>query len=100
MKKLKVAIVIPTHANIDSSLHNLLKVYGHLMKKHGIDAAIFTDAKNGFRYGNFRIEKVHSIDYKTPLEKVLLFLGMQRFCYTDLIEKLKGYDVIESSNPE
>jgi glycosyltransferase involved in cell wall biosynthesis len=34
------------------------------------------------------------------LEKILFILGIPRFYYTDLIEKLKGYDVIESSNPE
>ncbi|MBI2135160.1 glycosyltransferase family 4 protein [Candidatus Woesearchaeota archaeon] len=100
MKKLKVAIVIPTVDDIHSSLANLLKVYGYLIKNRNIEAAIFTDKKNNIKYKGFKIEKIKSIDYKTLIEKILLVLGIPRFWYTDLIEKLKGYDVIESSNPE
>ena len=100
MPKLRVAVVIPTHSNVKSSLHNLLKVYEYLMKKHKAEVTIFTDKKNDFSYGKFKVEKISSLDYKTPIEKILLFLGMQRFYYTDLIEKLKNYDIIETSNPE
>ena len=32
--------------------------------------------------------------------KILFILGIPRFYYTDLIEKLEGYDVITSNNPE
>ena len=100
MQKLRIAVVIPTQPNIKSSLHNLLKVYEYLMKKHEVEATIFTDKKNDFSYDNFKVEKINSFDYKTPIEKILLFLGLQRFYYTDLIEKLKNYDVVETSNPE
>lgn len=100
MPKLRVAVVIPTHSNIKSSLHNLLKVYEYLMKKHKVEVTIFADKKNDFSYGNFKVEKINSFDYKTPIEKILLFLGLQRFYYTDLIEKLNNYDIIETSNPE
>ena len=100
MSKLRVAVVIPTQPNIKSSLHNLLKVYEYLMKKHKVEVTIFTDKKNDFSYDNFKVEKINSFDYKTPIEKILLFLGLQRFYYTDLIEKLKNYDIIETSNPE
>ncbi len=100
MKKLKVAVVIPTHFDIHSSLNNLLKVYRYLMKNKGIEVTIFTDKKNNADYKGFRTERINGLDYKTIFEKILFVLGMPRFYYTDLIAKLKVYDVIESSNPE
>ena len=100
MKKLKVALVIPTHFDIHSSLNNLLKVYRHLIKKKNVEVTIFTDKKNRVEYRDFKIEKINGLDYKTIWEKILLVLGIPRFYYIDLIEKLKGYDVIETSNPE
>ena len=100
MKKLKIAVVIPTHFDVHSSLNNLLKVYRHLIKNKNIEVTIFTDKKNNFEYKDFKVKKIKGIDYKTVFEKILLVLGIPRFYYTDLIEKLKGYDVIESSNPE
>ena len=100
MKTHKVAIVIPTHSDIHSSLANLLKVYRYLIKNKKIEATIFTDKKNKVSYKDFKIEKIDGIDYKTIIEKILFVLGIPRFCYKNLIEKLKGYDIIESSNPE
>ena len=100
MKKIKVAIVIPTHYDIHSSLVNLLKIYRYLIKNKNVEATIFTDRKNNVRYKDFKIKKMNGIDYKTILEKILFVLGIPRFWYKDLVEKLKGYDVIESSNPE
>lgn len=100
MKKIKIALVMPTHFDIHSSLNNLLKVYQYLIKNKGIEAVIFTDKKNTAECKNFKIQKINGIDYQTILEKILLVLGIPRFYYTDLIKKLEGYDVIESSNPE
>jgi len=100
MQKLKVAIVIPTQPSLQSSLQNLLKVYEYLIDKYKIEVTVFTDSKNNFSYPKFKAEKIKGIDYKTPLEKIFLALGLQRFYYTGLIEKLKGFDVIEASNPE
>ena len=100
MKKLKVAVVIPTQPGIKSSLHNLLKVYEYLIEKFKIEVTIFTDNKNHFSYKNFKVQKISGVDYGTSIEKFFLFLGLQRDYYPDLIEKLKGYDVIETSNPE
>ena len=74
MKKLRIAVVIPTQPNIKSSLHNLLKVYGYLIKKYNVEVTLFTDKKNDFSYPKFKVEKIHSIDYKTPIEKLLLLL--------------------------
>lgn len=100
MRKLKVAVVIPTHSDIHSSLNNLLKVYRYLIKNKDIDVTIFTDKKNNAQYKDFKIEKINGVDYKTIFEKIFLVLGIPRFYYIDIVEKLKGYDVIESSNPE
>ncbi len=100
MKKLKVAVVIPTHFDIHSSLNNLLKVYRYLIKNKDIEVTIFTDKKNKVKYKDFKVQKINGLDYKTILEKILFVLGIPRFYYTDLIKKLKGYDIIESSNPE
>ena len=100
MKKLKVALVIPTHFDIHSSLGNLLKVYRYLMKSRGIEVTIFTDRRNDADYPGFRIEKIRGICCNAVFGKILLVLGMPRHYYADLIGKLKGYDVIESSNPE
>ena len=100
MPKLKAAIVIPTQPDLKSSLQNLLKVYEYMIKKHGVEVTIFTDKKNDFSYKGFNVEKIKGFDYRTPIEKVLFLLGLPRFFYFDLVEKLKGYDVIESSNPE
>ena len=100
MKKIKVAVVIPTHFDIHSSLHNLLKVYRHLIRNKNVEVTIFTDRKNNVNYEGFKMQKIQGIDYKNILEKIFFVLGIPRFYYTDLVEKLKGYDVIESSNPE
>lgn len=100
MAKLRIAVVIPTHFDIYSSLNNLLKVYRYLIKKKNAEVTIFTDKKNNVQYKDFKIEKINGVDYKTIWEKILLVLGIPRFYYTDLVEKLKGYDAIESSNPE
>ena len=100
MKKLKVAVVIPTHFDIYSSLNNLLKVYRYLIKNKNVEVTIFTDKKNNARYMDFNAEKIDGFDYKTLLEKILFLLGIPRFYYTNLVGKLKGYDIIESSNPE
>ena len=102
MKKIKLAIVMPTHSDVDSSLNNFLKSYKYLAEKNGIDATLFTDKKNNVDYDGYRIktEKINGLDYGTLLGKVLFVLGIPRFYYTDLIEKLKGYDVITSNNPE
>jgi len=100
MKTFKVAVVIPTHSDIHSSLNNLLKVYRYLIKNKDIEVTIFTDKKNKVQYKDFKVEKINGIDYRTILQKILVVLGIPRFYYTDLVEKLKGYDAIESSNPE
>ena len=100
MKKLKIALVMPTHSNLNSSLHNLLKVYLYLIREYGVEVTMFTDKRNEFAFKGFKVEKINGIDHGTILEKILLFLGMQRDYYTDLIGKLEGYDVIETSNPE
>lgn len=100
MKKIKIAVVIPTHFDVHSSLIILLKIYRHLMNIENVDATIFTDKKNEVSYKGFKTVKIDGIDYKTPFEKILLLAGIPRFYYKDLIEKLEGYDVIESSNPE
>lgn len=97
---MKVAVVIPTHFNTKSSLHTLLSAYKYLMKSKNIEVTIFTDIRNDSGYEGFKTVKIRSIDYKTPLEKILFLLGLPRLHYTDLIEKLEGYDVIETSNPE
>lgn len=98
--KIKVAVVIPTHSDIKSSLHVLLSGYRYLMRTKNIEVTIFTDSGNNVHYKDFKIEKIKSIDYKTPLEKIFFVIGVPRFFYIDLIKKLEGYDVIETSNPE
>jgi len=100
MKKLKVAIVMPTHFDIHSSLNNFLKSYQYLIENKNIEVTLFTDKKNNVKYKDFKIEKIDSLDYKTIFEKVLFVLGIPRFYYSDLIKKLKGYDVINANNPE
>ena len=100
MARLKVAVVIPTHSNLKSSLHNLLKVYEYLIRKHGFEVTVFIDKKHDFSYRNFKVRKIDGLDHQTIFEKLFLVLGLQRDYYTDLIEKLKGYDIIETSNPE
>ena len=100
MPKIKTAVVIPTQPNLQSSLQNLLKVYEYLAAKYGMGVTIFTDEKNSFSYPKFEVKRIKSMDYKTIFEKILLVMGLQRFYYTGLIEKLKNYDVIETSNPE
>lgn len=100
MKKYQLAFVHPTYPNIYSSLANLLKVYHHLSKKKDVEVTIFTDSRNKVSYKGFKIQKVKGVDYKTPLEKGLFLLGLPRFFYIDLVEKLRGFDVIESSSPE
>lgn len=100
MKPIKVAVVIPTHPNLKSSLHVLLDVYEFLIKTRSLRVSVFTDRKNKVAYSGFNIVRIKGIDYDTFLSKILFVLGMPRYYYTDLIEKLKSYDIIETSNPE
>ena len=100
MKKLKVAIVMPTHFDMHSSLNSFIKTYQYLIEKKNIEATLFTDRKNNIKLKNFRIEKINGFDYKTIFEKILFVLGIPRFYYPDLIQKLKDYDVINANNPE
>ena len=102
MVKLRLAIVMPTHFDVNSSLANFLKSYEYLIEKKNIDVTLFTDKKNNVNYDEYKIkiEKINGVDYRTLLEKALFVLGIPRFYYTDLAEKLKGYDVITSNNPE
>lgn len=100
MKKLKVAIVMPTHFDINSSLNNFIKTYQYLIRNKNIEVTLFTDKKNNISIKDFKIQKIKGIDYKTIFEKILFVLGIPRFYYTDLAEKLKGYDVITANNPE
>lgn len=99
MKKIKVAIVIPTHTNLKSSLHVLIDIYKYLEKEKNVNATIFTDSRNSFDYG-IKTVKIRGLDHDTVFSKLLFLLGMPRHYYSDLTEKLKDYDVIESSNPE
>ena len=100
MRKLKVAIVMPTHFDIHSSLENFLKTYQYLIKNKNIEVTLFTDKKNNINVKDFKIEKINGIDYKTILEKILFLFGIPRFYYINLAEKLKGFDVINANNPE
>ncbi|MCH8067642.1 MAG: hypothetical protein IIC69_03590 [Nanoarchaeota archaeon] len=62
MKKLKIAVVIPTHFDIHSSLNNLLKAYMYLMKNNAYKEKI---AKKGRQYiiKKFSIENIAEIFY-------------------------------------
>src|SRR3989338_6033718 len=100
MKKMKVAIVMPNHFDLHSSLNNFIKTYQYLIKNKNIEVTLFTDEKNEVKVQGFRIEKIRGFDYKTPIEKGLFVLGIPRFYYKDLGEKLKGFDVITANNPE
>jgi len=102
MVKLRLAIVMPTHFDIHSSLHNFLKTYKYLAEKKNVSVTLFTDKKNSVDYSKYgmKTEKISGIDYKTFLEKILVVVGIPRFYYVDLGSKLKDYDVITSNNPE
>ena len=100
MKPLKVAVVIPTHTNLKSSLHVLLDIYEYLIRTKNLKAAIFTDSKNNVDYPGFKTVRIKGIDHGTIWSRILFLLGIPRYCYKDLIGKLEGYDIIESSNPE
>ena len=102
MVKLRIAIVMPTHFDIHSSLHNFLKTYKYLAEKKNVSVTLFTDKNNRIEYAKYGIktEGIRGIDYKTLLEKIFFVLGIPRFYYTDLGKKLKDYDVVTSNNPE
>ena len=100
MKALKVALVMPNHFDINSSLNNFIKTYQYLIKNRNIEVTLFTDRKNDVKVGGFKIQKINGLDYKTIFEKMLFLLGIPRFYYLDLREKLKGFDVITANNPE
>ena len=100
MKALKVALVMPNHFDINSSLNNFIKTYQYLIKKKNIEVTLFTDRKNKVKVRDFKIQKINGLDYKTIFEKILFVLGIPRFYYKDIVEKLGGYDVITANNPE
>ena len=58
MKKLRVAIVIPTHYDINSSLSSLIKAYRRIIKNKNVEVTIFTDKKNDVSYKDFKVEKI------------------------------------------
>src|SRR3989338_884856 len=100
MKRLKVAIVMPSHFDIDSSLNNFIKTYQYLVKNKNIQVTLLTDEKNDVAIKGFKIEKIKGFDYDTIFEKILFLLGIPRFYYCNLDEKLKDFDVINANNPE
>ena len=100
MEKLKVAIVMPTHFDLHSSLNNFIKTYQYLIKNKNIEVTLFTDEKNEVKLEGFKVEKIRGVDYKTILEKILFLLGIPRYYYSKLAEKLKDFDVINANNPE
>jgi len=100
MKKLKVALVSPTHAHIHSSLQNALKTYEYLMKHKRVDVTIFTDSGNELSHKGFKVRKIQGVDYGTIWAKVLFVLGIPRFYYRNLDDDLAGFDVIRANNPE
>ena len=77
-----------------------MEVYGYLKKTKNVHSTIFTDASNTATYPGFDVVRVNSIDYNTIWSKLLFVLGIPRYYYSDLIAKLKDYDIIETSNPE
>ncbi|MEK6948899.1 MAG: glycosyltransferase family 4 protein [Nanoarchaeota archaeon] len=100
MKALKVALVMPNHFDINSSLNNFIKTYQYMIKNRNIEVTLFTDRKNDVKVRDFKIQKINGLDYKTIFEKILFVLGIPRFYYKDIVEKLKGFDVITANNPE
>lgn len=100
MKKLKIATVIPPHVNLNSSYFNLAKVYSYIVKNYNAEITVFVDNKLNFSFDKLKAIKVTSIDNNFGLYKVLFFLGLPRLFYIDLVRKLKGFDVIETSSPE
>ncbi len=100
MKKLKVAIVMPTHFDLHSSLNNFIKTYQYLIKNKCVEVILLTDEKNDVKIKGFSIEKIKGFDYGTIFEKILFLLGIPRFYYYNLDEKLKDFDVINANNPE
>ena len=100
MKKLKIATVIPPHVNLNSSYFNLAKVYSYIVKNYNAEITVFVDNKLNFSFDSLKAIKVTPIDNNFGLYKVLFFLGLPRLFYIDLVRKLKGFDVIETSSPE
>jgi glycosyltransferase involved in cell wall biosynthesis len=100
MRKLRVALVMPNHADLNSSLNNYVKTYQHLVKRRLIEVTLFTDQKNTLRLEHIHVEKIRGVDYGTILGDALLVLGIPRFYYCDLGSRLKDYDVIVANNPE
>ncbi|MBI2523093.1 glycosyltransferase family 4 protein [Candidatus Woesearchaeota archaeon] len=100
MKALKVALVMPNHFDINSSLNNFIKTYQYLIKSKNVEVTLFTDMKNDVKVKSFKIQKINGLDYNTIFEKILFILGIPRFYYKGLAERLKGYDVITANNPE
>ena len=97
---MKVALVMPTHFDINSSLNNFIKVYQYIAKNKNADITLFTDRKNSIKIKNLKIEYINGLDYRTIFEKILFVLGIPRFYYNGLKNKLKGFDVINANNPE
>ena len=76
MERLKVAIVMPTHFDINSSLNNFIKTYQWLIKNKGIEVTLFTDEKNDVMVEGFKVEKITTanldmIDHYRPRENVV-----------------------------
>ncbi len=99
-QKLKIALVMPNHAKMHSSLANYIKTYRYLISKGLIELTLLTDQRNSIALKGIQIKKIAGYDYGTFFSKVLFALGVPRFYYKNLDEELKGYDVVVSNNPE
>jgi glycosyltransferase involved in cell wall biosynthesis len=99
-KKLRVAVVMPNHADLHSSLNNYVKTYQHLVKKGLIEVVLFTDSSSDLALKGIKIEKTQSLDYGNVLGSALFVLGIPRCYCFGLQDKLKGFDVIVANNPE
>lgn len=100
MKKLRIATVIPPHVNLNSSYLNLAKVYSLIVRKYNAEITVFVDKKINFSFDRLKTINVTSIDNNFGFYKILFFLGLPRLFYTDIVKKLNGFDVIETSSPE
>src|SRR3990167_2046186 len=86
MGKMRVAVVMPNHADLNSSLNNYVKTLQYIAEKKWADITLFTDEKNALSLSGITVKKIRGFDYKTPLEKLLLLLGIPRGYYFGLEE--------------
>jgi len=95
---MKVAIFRPLWARTHTAFEVQARMYAYLQQEYGLEVTVFADADNHFRYEGLRVVDVKRRASTWP-SRLLHKLGLLSGSEYPRWQQLRGYDVIETSDP-